>query len=130
MGQIPFKKVKKPERLISYWAAQWPLCLLITITGFLYNFGMLVSPYFEGRIVDSIEAQQSLNDVLILLAIFIGSILVVFWPGSPSVTPSAALPITRPSRCVSFWRTISSIGRAGRRIRLDWQRSQQTHFRC
>jgi ATP-binding cassette subfamily B multidrug efflux pump len=77
MGQIPFKKVKKPERLICYWSAQWPLCLLITITGFLYNFGMLVSPYFEGRIVDSIEAQQSLNDVLILLAIFIGSILVV-----------------------------------------------------
>ncbi|OPZ36412.1 MAG: putative multidrug resistance ABC transporter ATP-binding/permease protein YheI [Tenericutes bacterium ADurb.BinA155] len=77
MGQTPFKKVKKPERLLSYWAAQWPLCLLITITGFLYNFGMLVSPYFEGRIVDSIEAQQPFNDVLILLAIFIGSILAV-----------------------------------------------------
>jgi ATP-binding cassette subfamily B multidrug efflux pump len=77
MGQIPFKKVKKPERLISYWGAQLPLCLLITLTGFLYNFGMLVSPYFEGRIVDSVEAKQSLQDILILLGIFIGAILVV-----------------------------------------------------
>lgn len=77
MAKTPFKKIKKPEKLASYWSAQWPLCLLITVTGLLYNFGMLVSPYFEGRIVDSVSAESPLHDILVLLAVFVGSTLAV-----------------------------------------------------
>ena len=71
------RKITKPTSLASYWLAQWPLCLAITVTGFIYNFGMLASPYFEGALVDSIEAKSTLHDVLVLVGIFIGVIAAV-----------------------------------------------------
>jgi ATP-binding cassette subfamily B multidrug efflux pump len=77
MGKPLYQKIKKPANLLSYWSAQLPLCLAITLTGFLYNFGMLASPYFEGRIVDVIEAKSPLADVLTLIGIFIGVIAFV-----------------------------------------------------
>jgi ATP-binding cassette subfamily B multidrug efflux pump len=77
MGKPLYQKIKKPANLLSYWSAQIPLCIAITITGFLYNFGMLASPYFEGRIVDIIEAKAALDEVLKLIGIFIGTIAFV-----------------------------------------------------
>ena len=55
MGKLPYKNISEPKKLTSYWLAEWPLCLAIAFTGLLYNAGMLVSPYFEGRLVDAIE---------------------------------------------------------------------------
>ena len=77
MAKNLVKKIKKPADLRSYWRAQIPLCLAIALTGFLYNFGMLASPYFEGRLVDSIGAKTPLNDVMILIGIFLGVIALV-----------------------------------------------------
>jgi len=71
------RKIKNPANLPSYWGAQIPLCCAMTFTGFLYNFGMLASPYFEGRIVDAISAQTPLHDVLVLIGIFIGVVAAV-----------------------------------------------------
>lgn len=77
MGKPLYQKIKKPASLPAYWSAQIPLCIAIAVTGFFYNFGMLASPYFEGRIVDIIEAQSPLADVLRLIGIFIGVIAFV-----------------------------------------------------
>jgi len=77
MAKPLYQKIKDPNRLTSYWVAQIPLCIAIGITGFIYNFGMLASPYFEGRIVDSIESKTPLQNVMILTGIFIGTIAVV-----------------------------------------------------
>ncbi len=71
------RKIKNPANLPSYWSAQIPLCCAMTFTGLLYNFGMLASPYFEGRIVDSISAQTPLHDVLVLIGVFIAVVAVV-----------------------------------------------------
>jgi ATP-binding cassette subfamily B multidrug efflux pump len=76
------KKIKNPAKLASYWLAQIPLCVAIGVTGLLYNFGMLASPYFEGRIVDAIQAKTALNDVLILIGIFIATVFVVHFARS------------------------------------------------
>lgn len=77
MGELPAKTIKKPKELFSYWLAEWPLGLAIALTGLLYNGGMLVSPYFEGRLVDAIEGGASYSDVLLLLGIFILSMGIV-----------------------------------------------------
>lgn len=77
MAKPLYQKIKDPSRLASYWTAQIPLCIAIGITGFIYNFGMLASPYFEGRIVDSIESKTPLQDVMALTGVFIGAIAVV-----------------------------------------------------
>jgi ATP-binding cassette subfamily B multidrug efflux pump len=77
MAKKDVAKIKNPGNLRSYWLSQIPLCLAIALTGFLYNFGMLASPYFEGRLVDTISAQASLHDVLVLIGIFVGVITLV-----------------------------------------------------
>lgn len=77
MAKKNVAKIKNPGNLRSYWLSQIPLCLAIALTGFLYNFGMLASPYFEGRLVDTISAQASLHDVLVLIGIFVGVITLV-----------------------------------------------------
>ena len=77
MGKLPYKNISEPKKLTSYWLAEWPLCLAIAFTGLLYNAGMLVSPYFEGRLVDAIEGGSSYSDVVILLGIFILSMALV-----------------------------------------------------
>jgi len=77
MARNVVQKIKNPCNLRSYWLAQIPLCLAIALTGFLYNFGMLASPYFEGRLVDAISSQSALKDVLFLVGIFVGVIAFV-----------------------------------------------------
>jgi ATP-binding cassette subfamily B multidrug efflux pump len=50
--------IKHPEKLSSYFKAEvFPLAL-VTVTGILYNVGMVAGPWFEGRMV------QCLYDIL------------------------------------------------------------------
>ena len=59
MKQDKAKQMKHPDRLSSYWLSQSGLCVLIALTGILYNFGMLANPYFEGVLIDTIQANSS-----------------------------------------------------------------------
>lgn len=59
MKQDKSKSIRNPERLSSYWLSQFGLCVLITLTGILYNFGMLANPYFEGVLIDTIQENTS-----------------------------------------------------------------------
>ncbi|MDD6239965.1 MAG: ABC transporter ATP-binding protein [Eubacteriales bacterium] len=59
MKQDKSKRLRHPERLSSYWLSQFGLCVLITLTGILYNFGMLANPYFEGVLIDTIQVSSS-----------------------------------------------------------------------
>lgn len=42
--------VKQPDKLSSYFKAEWSILLAITITGIIYNIGLLASPWFEGKL--------------------------------------------------------------------------------
>lgn len=70
--------VKNPSSLSSYWKQEWKVVLIIAFTGILYNFGMLLTPYFEGVLIDYFldETGQKLS-IFILLAIFIGAVILV-----------------------------------------------------
>ena len=59
MKQDKSKRLRHPERLFSYWLSQFGLCVLITLTGILYNFGMLANPCFEGVLIDTIQVSSS-----------------------------------------------------------------------
>ena len=71
------KRIKRPEKLLSYWSYQPLMLILIAVTGIIYNFGMLASPYFEGNLIDVIENKEEPQKVWILLGIFCLTILVV-----------------------------------------------------
>jgi ATP-binding cassette subfamily B multidrug efflux pump len=74
MNKHPIKAVQRPERLISYWAAQPGICLVIAVTGIVYNFGMLAFPYFESRLIDAVQSGETVGGMASLLALFLAAI--------------------------------------------------------
>ena len=38
-----------PEKIGSYFRVEWKVLLTITISGLIYNLGLLAEPWFEGR---------------------------------------------------------------------------------
>jgi len=52
------RKISHPEKLGSYFKAEIPVLVTVSLTGILYNIGMLAGPWFEGRMV------QCLYDIL------------------------------------------------------------------
>jgi len=71
------KVLAAPDRLSSYWKSEAPLLLLISVTGILYNVGMIANPYFQGRLIDAVENQEKVPDVLSLLGLFLAVLFVV-----------------------------------------------------
>ena len=40
------RKEFKPDRVLSYFKAEWPVLLIVTISGLIYNVGLLAGSYF------------------------------------------------------------------------------------
>ena len=48
----------RPDRIGSYFRAEWLSLTFVTLSGLLYNVGLLAAPWFEGRLA------QCLADIL------------------------------------------------------------------
>ncbi len=48
----------RPDKILPYFRAEWLPLTLVTLSGLLYNMGLLASPWFEGRLA------QCLADIL------------------------------------------------------------------
>lgn len=70
MKKDNIKIVDNSHRIISYFKSQIFILILIFITGVIYNFGMLASPYFEGILIDSLNA-SSYSEILRIVLIFV-----------------------------------------------------------
>ena len=44
-------KIKKfqADRVRSYFRIEWKVLLVVTISGLIYNLGLLAGPWFEGQ---------------------------------------------------------------------------------
>ena len=38
-----------PNKVSSYFKAEWAVLLAVTVSGLIYNLGLLAGPWFEGR---------------------------------------------------------------------------------
>lgn len=75
------EKVTRPHRILSYFKLElWPLTL-VTISGVLYNIGMVAGPYFEGRLAqclfDIMKGNQVLSAMVSLAITYLAVILFV-----------------------------------------------------
>ena len=43
------EKTFQPDRVFSYFKAEWKVLLVVTVFGLIYNVGLLARPWFEGR---------------------------------------------------------------------------------
>ena len=48
----------RPDRIGSYFRMEWLSLLFVTLSGLIYNLGLLAGPWFEGRLA------QCLADIL------------------------------------------------------------------
>ncbi|MFA6937692.1 MAG: ABC transporter ATP-binding protein [Treponema sp.] len=75
------KKIMHPEKVISYFKAEWLPLTLVTISGIVYNVGMVAGPYFEGQLAqclfDIINKKKTFSSMLSLAIIYLVVILLV-----------------------------------------------------
>lgn len=75
------EKVSHPDHVLSYFQLErWSLTL-VTVSGILYNVGMIAGPYFEGRLAqclfDIMGGSETLSAMLSLAAVYLIVILAV-----------------------------------------------------
>ena len=39
----------QPDRVLSYFQKEWKVLLAVTVSGLIYNIGLLAGPWFEGK---------------------------------------------------------------------------------
>lgn len=77
----PIHKVTRPDRIQSYFKLETLPLSIVTVTGIIYNVGMVAGPYFEGqlaqRLFDVMNGKKTVYDMLSLALIYLAVILVV-----------------------------------------------------
>ena len=71
----------QPDRVLSYFQMEWKVLLIVTISGLIYNLGLLAGPWFEGEmtgcLVNILQGCSQFTDMLILVISYIFAIAVV-----------------------------------------------------
>ena len=65
------KKRFEPQKIGAYFRAEWAALCLVTVSGLIYNVGLLAGPWFEGRmagrLIDCLNGQAGFMDMLALV---------------------------------------------------------------
>lgn len=71
----------QPDRVLSYFQMEWKVLLIVTVSGLIYNLGLLAGPWFEGQmtgcLVNILQGRSQFTDMLILVVSYIAAIAVV-----------------------------------------------------
>ena len=71
----------RPDRIGSYFRMEWLPLALITLSGLVYNLGLLAGPWFEGRLAqclaDILAGRESGGAMTVLVPAYVGVTLTV-----------------------------------------------------
>ena len=69
------------DRVLSYFKVEWKVLLAVTVSGLIYNLGLLAGPWFEGRmtgcLVDILNGLGQFSDMAVLVAAYVAAIAFV-----------------------------------------------------
>ncbi len=75
------KKSFQPDRILSYFRMEWFSLLLVTVSGLIYNLGLMAGPWFEGKmtgcLVGILEGTGTFSNMLTLVIGYVIAIGVV-----------------------------------------------------
>ena len=81
--KCPMKKDKsfRPDRVLSYFRVEWFPLLFVTLSGLVYNIGLLAAPWFEGRLAQCLAdilggSETAVQMALLVLAYIVVTLLV------------------------------------------------------
>ena len=81
--KCPMKKDRsfRPDRVLSYFRVEWFPLLLVTLSGLVYNIGLLAAPWFEGRLAqclaDILGGSENAAQMALLVLAYIAVTLLV-----------------------------------------------------
>ena len=71
----------QPNRVLSYFQWEWPVLLAVTISGLIYNIGLLAGPWFEGKmagcLIEILQQKAVFTDMLLLVLCYVAVIATV-----------------------------------------------------
>mgnify|MGYP000811561121 FL=1 len=74
-------KLFRPDRVLSYFRVEWFPLLLVTLSGLVYNIGLLAAPWFEGRLAqclaDILGGSEAAAQMALLVLAYIAVTLLV-----------------------------------------------------
>ena len=75
------EKTFRPDRILSYFRAEWLPLVLVTLSGLLYNVGLLATPWFEGRLAgtlaDILGGSKTVQTMAVLVLAYLAVTLAV-----------------------------------------------------
>lgn len=75
------KAWNSPQRIIFYFRKEWRILLIVTVSGLIYNLGLLAGPWFEGRmaqcLVDLTRKNTGFPDMVRLVLAYLAVIALV-----------------------------------------------------
>ena len=83
----------RPNRMLSYFQEEWKILFFVTVSGLIYNLGLLAGPWFEGKmtgcLVEILKGLGAFSDMLVLVLGYVIAIAVV------QISSAAQEPSTR-----------------------------------
>ena len=81
INEMQRRKISGPDRILSYFNVQWPILLAVTVSGLIYNIGLLAGPWYEGQmtgcLVNILGGTAGYSDMLVLVISYVTVIAVV-----------------------------------------------------
>ena len=81
INEMQRRKMSGPDRILSYFKMQWPILLAVTVSGLIYNIGLLAGPWYEGQmtgcLVNILGGNAGYSDMLTLVISYVTVIAVV-----------------------------------------------------
>src|SRR5574344_2407028 len=75
--------MNEPDRIRSYFKSEIGVLSVVTVSGLIYNVGLLAGPYFQGKLIDAISdaisssPHKTFKGILFLALVYIAVILFV-----------------------------------------------------
>ena len=92
------EKTFRPDRIFSYFRVEWLPLAFVTLSGLIYNIGLLATPWFEGRLAqclaDILSGSETAAQMALLVLAISSSPCWCRRHASSSAFMSAALPTT------------------------------------
>lgn len=68
----------QPNKILSYFRIEWKVLLIVTISGLIYNLGLLAGPWFEGQMTEClVMILNGISHYPDMLKLVIGYVLII-----------------------------------------------------
>lgn len=71
----------QPDKILTYFKTEWKVLLAVTVSGLIYNLGLLAGPWFEGKmtgcLVNVLRGKSTFADMLRLVTGYVAAIAIV-----------------------------------------------------